>query len=102
MNSTTLDAAYWYALLISFVLPVIVGLVTTRVTHAGTKAVLLLALVAVESFIVELTAGGPGWDIGSALVLTLVSFVMAVAAHFGLWKPTGVTRRAQDAFAKAA
>lgn len=102
MNPIHLDAAYWYWLVISFVLPVLVGLVTTRVTHAGTKAVALLALAAVESFIVELSAGGPGWDAGSALVLTLVSFLMAVAAHFGLWKPTGVARRAQAAFVKAA
>ncbi|MBT2490658.1 hypothetical protein J7E96_19485 [Streptomyces sp. ISL-96] len=98
----TLDAAYWYGLLLSFVLPVLVGLVTTRVTHAGTKAVVLLALAAADSFIVELAAGGPGWDVGNALVLTLVSFVIAVASHFGLWKPTGVARRAQDAFVKAA
>ncbi|MFJ7586945.1 hypothetical protein ACIQZO_06035 [Streptomyces sp. NPDC097617] len=102
MNPTHLDAAYWYGLLISFVLPVLVGLVTTRVTHAATKAVVLLALAATESFIVELAASGPGWDARSALVLTVVSFVMAVAAHFGLWKPTGVAGRAQDAFVKAA
>lgn len=98
----TLAAAYWYGLLITFFLPVLVGLVTTRVTHAGAKAVVLLALSAVESFIVELAAPGPGWNAGDALVLTVVSFVMAVAVHFGLWKPAGVSRRAQDAFAKAA
>lgn len=102
MNGITLTADYWYGLLIAFVLPVLVGLVTTRVTSAGRKAVLLLALTAVESFLVELAASGPGWDVGDAAVLTLVNFVMAVAAHFGLWKPTGVSRRAQDAFVKAA
>lgn len=30
-----LDKAYWIGLLISVVLPVLVGLVTTRATHAG-------------------------------------------------------------------
>jgi hypothetical protein len=100
--NVSLDAAYWYGLLLTFVLPVLVGLVTTRVTGEGTKAVILLALTAVESFVVELAAPGPGWDAGDALVLTAVNFVIAVAAHFGLWKPTGVSRRAQDAFVKAA
>jgi hypothetical protein len=98
----TLDAAYWYGLAVTFFLPVVVGLVTTRVTHAGWKAVLLLALSAVQSFIVEAAASAPGWNVGDALVLTVVSFAMAVAAHFGLWKPTGVAQRAQDAFTKAA
>lgn len=98
----TLDAAYWYGLVITFILPLLVGLVTTRVTHPGTKAVVLLALAAADSFIVELAAGGPGWNAGNALVLTLVNFTLAVATHFGLWKPTGVARRAQDAFVKAA
>ncbi|MBT2453237.1 hypothetical protein [Streptomyces sp. ISL-86] len=102
MNPITLDAAYWYGLLTAFVLPVLVGLVTTRVTHPGTKAVVLLALSAVDSFIVELAADTPGWNASNAAVLTLVNFVVAVATHFGLWKPTGIARRAQDAFAKAA
>ncbi|MGA5497686.1 hypothetical protein ACPCSP_25315 [Streptomyces cinereoruber] len=102
MDTITLDAAYWYGLVIAFVLPVLVGLVTTRVTSPGTKAVLLLALSAVESFFVELAAAEPGWDASPALVLTFVSFVMGTAAHFGLWKPVGVAQRAQDAFVKAA
>ncbi|MFC9341504.1 hypothetical protein ACFT0G_35820 [Streptomyces sp. NPDC057020] len=98
----TLGSAYWYGLLLSFVLPVLVGLVTTRVTGPGTKAVILLALAAADSFVTELAAGAPGWHAGNALVLTAVNFVIAVASHFGLWKPTGVAHRAQSAFTKAA
>lgn len=96
-----LDRAYWLGLLISVVLPVLVGLVTTRVTHAGTKAVLLLALTAANGFLVELANPGPGWDAGTALVLTLVSFATATLAHFGLWKPTGVSGKAQDTLVTA-
>ena len=83
-------------LLISVVLPVLVGLVTTRVTHASTKAVLLLALTAANGFLVELANPGPGWDAGTAVVLAVVSFATAVLSHFGLWKPVGVSGRAQD------
>lgn len=90
-----LDRAYWLGLLISVGLPVLVGLVTTRVTHAGTKAVLLLALSTANGFFVELAAPGPGWNAGSALVLALVAFATGVLTHFGLWKPTGVSGKAQ-------
>lgn len=94
--TANLDTAYWLGLLISVVLPVLVGLVTTRVTHAGTKAVLLLALTAANGFLVELANPGPDYDMGTAVVLTLVSFGTAVLSHFGLWKPTGVSGKAQD------
>lgn len=99
--TVNLDQAYWLGLLVSVVLPVLVGLVTTRVTHAGVKAVLLLALTALNGFLVELQAGGEGYDLGTAVVLTLVSFGTAVLSHFGLWKPTGVAGAAQDSLVTA-
>ncbi|MEH0657767.1 hypothetical protein QA860_08470 [Streptomyces stelliscabiei] len=100
--NVNLDQAYWLGLLVSVILPVLVGLVTTRVTHAGVKAVLLLALSGVNGFLVEYAAGGPGYDVGTAAVLALVAFATGVLAHFGLWKPVGVAAKAQDSFVKAA
>ncbi|MEZ7005658.1 hypothetical protein [Streptomyces sp. AD55] len=91
-----LDTAYWLGLAISVVLPVLVGLVTTRITHAGRKAVLLLLLAALNGFLVELANAGDGYHVGSAVVLWAVSFGTGVLAHFGLWKPTGVSAKAQD------
>ncbi|MEV7793430.1 hypothetical protein AB0O68_15765 [Streptomyces sp. NPDC087512] len=96
MNAN-LDKAYWLGLLISVVLPVLVGLVTKRVTHAGVKAVLLLALSTLNGFLVELSNPGPDYDIGTAIVLSLVAFATGTLAHFGLWKPTGVSAKAQSA-----
>lgn len=92
-----LDAAYWLGLVISVVLPVLVGLVTTRVTSAGLKSVLLLALSTANGFLVELA--GPrdaGYSVQTAAVLSLVSFAVGVLAHFGLLKPTGISGKAQD------
>ncbi|MFD8075796.1 hypothetical protein ACFV3E_24465 [Streptomyces sp. NPDC059718] len=93
-----LDTAYALALIANFVLPVLVGLVTTRVVSAGTKAVLLLALSAVSGFVTELANSGPGYSVTTGIVLTVVAFIQGVAAHFGLWKPTGISGKAQDAF----
>jgi hypothetical protein len=95
--SVNLNSAYWLGLIISVVLPVLVGLVTTRITNAGVKAVLLLALSTANGFLVELA--GPhdaGYSWQTAAVLALVSFGTGVLAHFGLWKPTGVSGKAQD------
>jgi uncharacterized membrane protein YjjB (DUF3815 family) len=101
--NVNLDKAYWLGLLVSVVLPVLVGLVTTRVTNAGIKAVLLLALSTATGFVTEYA--GPhdaGYSVGTAAVLALVSFATGVLSHFGFWKPVGVSARAQDSFVKAA
>lgn len=98
----TLDGAYWLGLAISVVLPVLVGLVTTRVTHPGTKAVALLALSALNGFLIELSNADDGYNLGSAATLWAVSFATGVLAHFGLWKPTGVASKAQNLGAKPA
>lgn len=97
-----LDSAYWLGLLISVVLPVLVGLVTTRVTSAGVKSVLLLALSTATGFLVELA--GPhdaGYSVQTAAVLSLVSFAIGVLSHFGLLKPTGISGKAQDTLVTA-
>ena len=91
-----LDRAYWLALAVNVLLPVLVGLVTTRVTSAGTKAVLLLALSTASGFLTELAHPVDGWDAGTAAILALVAFGTGVLAHFGLWKPTGIAGAAQD------
>jgi hypothetical protein len=101
--NVNLDKAYWLGLLVSVVLPVLVGLVTTRVTNAGIKAVLLLALSTATGFVTEYA--GPhdaGYSVGTAAVLALVSFGTGVLSHFGFWKPVGVSAKAQDSFVKAA
>lgn len=91
----SLNETYWLGLLTSVVLPVLVGLVTTKVTSAGVKSVLLLALSAANGFLSELGSHPSDWHLGSAVILTLVSFGISVLTHFGLLKPTGVSAAAQ-------
>jgi hypothetical protein len=94
--SIHLDGAYWLGLAISVALPVLVGLVTTRVTSAGAKAVLLLLLTALNGFLVELSQASDGYSVGTAVVLWGVSFAIGVLSHFGLYKPVGLSGKAQD------
>jgi hypothetical protein len=101
MNES-LDKAYWIGLVVSIGLPVLVGLVTKHVTHPGVKAVLLLALSTLTGFLTEFANPGPGWDFSTAAILAFVSFAIGVLSHFGLWKPTGVSDRAQSALGGSA
>lgn len=96
----TLDPALIIQLLVSTVLPLLVGLVTTKFTNGGTKAVLLAALALVTSLLVELgnaLAAGVAYDLGAGLLLAIPTFLIAVGMHFGLWKPVGAAAAAQTA-----
>jgi hypothetical protein len=83
-------------LVISLVLPVVVALVTKANAPSSTKAYVLLALAAVNSFAIEAYDAynaGAGDDFGwkAAIIGTVVSFLVAAATHAGLLKPAGVT-----------
>lgn len=85
--------------LVSTILPLLVGLVTTRVTHGGVKATILAALAAVTGLLTELGVAvnaGVSYDLGNGIVLAIISFLTAVGLHMGLWKPTTVTAKVQD------
>ncbi|MFJ2297395.1 hypothetical protein [Oerskovia paurometabola] len=95
----TLAPAIVVQLLVAFLLPVLVGLVTTRVTSSGRRAWLLAGLTLATSLLVELgraLTAGTGYDVGVALLAALPAFVVSVATHYGLWKPAGVTDAVLD------
>ncbi|MEU0078585.1 hypothetical protein ABZY58_11865 [Micromonospora tulbaghiae] len=91
------------SLAITIILPILVGLVTRQSTSAGAKATLLLALSAVNSVLsawlqAENTAATFDWI--PVVYSTLINFGIAVAVHFGFFKPTGVSQAAQSAVVK--
>lgn len=95
----TLDPLTVVQFVIAFILPVLVGLVTTRVSGSAMKAWLLAGLSLVTSLLVELAralTSGETYDLGLALFAALPAFVVSVSSHYGLWKATGVTDRVQS------
>lgn len=103
MIELNFDPAQVIGLLSGVVLPLLVGLVTTRVTHSGIKAVILAALAFATNLLTELGAvitAGTTYDLGAALIAGLGTFLIAVGLHAGFWKPTGVSAAAQEVGAK--
>lgn len=98
MIEFNVDIAQVSGLLTGVILPVLVGLVTTRVTKSSTRAILLAGLSFVTNLLTEFVASlnaGEAYDLGAALVAGLGTFIVAVALQFGLWKPTGVSASVQ-------
>lgn len=96
--SFTLDPYLIVALLVSTVLPLLVGLVTTRVTHSGAKALLLAGLALATSLLTEIGVAinsNEPYDLGQGLLLAIPTFLIAVGMHYGLWKPTTTTAKVQ-------
>lgn len=83
---------------IAIFLPLIVGLVTTRVTSSGLKAVLLVALSAITAFLTSWLAAAQQnetFDLGSAILAFLATFLVGVGVQFGFWRPVGATDTVQ-------
>lgn len=81
-------------LLVSFVLPALVALVTKRMASSGLKAVTLFGLSALLGFLSELLDAlvtALPFELGAAVFFWLASFVLAVASHYGLLKPLKMT-----------
>jgi hypothetical protein len=101
-----IDIPFWqlFQLLASTVFPLLVGLVTTRVTDGGRKAIYLAALAAVTSIAAELADAlqtGTQYNLGTALLYGIGSFLIAVGLHYGLWRPTGAAVAAQSVLVTA-
>jgi hypothetical protein len=99
MFTFTLDPAMTIQLLVAVILPILVGLVTTRVTASSTKSWLLAGLTLVTSLLTQLgnaVAHHVTFDLGLALLTVIPAFAISVATYYGLWKPTGISNAAQE------
>ncbi|ASZ74336.1 holin [Arthrobacter phage KingBob] len=80
--------------LVSTVLPLVVGLITTRMTASNKKSILLLALSVVSAALTELLSWWLGghekpFDVFEWLLMALLSFVVGVGLHLGFYKTPG-------------
>jgi hypothetical protein len=91
-----------FSLILGVILPLIVALVTTRVTSPSTKAWLLAGLSAVTGFLTEYahSIGSGSFDWMAALIAWLGTFLVAVGTYYGLWQHTAVQSKLQDVGSK--
>ena len=89
-----LDSISVVALLVSVVIPLIVGVVTKAEGTSDTVKSLTLTGLSILSGVgqeyVDTLNNGGSFDVANAAGAAVVSFVIAVAAYYGLLKPTGV------------
>jgi hypothetical protein len=91
---TTISAAQWLNLGVNVLLPIIVAIVTRANAAGGVKAVTLLVLSALSGFLIawlDALNHGLVFDFSQAGFTAVTGFIVAVAAHFSVWKPAGVT-----------
>lgn len=85
-------------LIIPVVLPLLVGLVTTKETNGNRKAIMLASLAMVTSLLTQALSAwqaGTPYDLWVGLLGVVPTFVIAVATHYGLWNPTGMSNTVQ-------
>lgn len=85
--------------LISSVMPLLVGLVTKTVTNPGRRALLLALLTTITGLLTELAAAVTQevpYNLGIGLLTAFSGFLAAVAMHYGLFKPTGLAEKLQE------
>lgn len=94
----SLPPALIIGLIVTVVLPLIVGLITNANISASWKSVILALLAAATGLGTELLAAvqsGSQYDLGNGVILALTSFLIAVGLHFGIYKPTGAASALQ-------
>lgn len=104
MIEFALDAITVTQFVVSALLPLLVGLVTTKVTHSGTKAALLATLTLIGSLGAEAVRAwqdGQVYDLSNGLFLALPAFVLAIGMHYGLYVPTGAAETVKTSGVKA-
>lgn len=94
----TFDPALVIQLVVSSILPLLVGLVTKLDAKSWQRAVLLAVLTLVSTLGTELLRSvqdGVTYDLGRGLILALPAFITSVGMYFGLWKATGLPEKLQ-------
>lgn len=80
------------SLYIAPLLPVVVGLITKSTAPSGAKGVLLVILAGIDALVAPAVHNGTSISLDTKFLGGfVVVLVVAIAAHFGILKPAGVT-----------
>lgn len=82
---------FWLTFVVAAALPALVALVTNKLSSSRYKGILLALLSALAGWATSLQATGGQFEVKAAVASIFVTFVTAVAMHYGLLKPVGIT-----------
>ena len=87
------------SMILTVVLPLAVAVITTRMTSAKVKTILLLVVVAIKTLVEALISNGAdyinfGWI--PFLMNLILNLAIAAVIHLGVWKPTGLASKIQE------
>jgi hypothetical protein len=77
---------------VATLLPLLVAIVSTKLTDGKTKGILLAVLALATSIlsgILDALVSGGTYDVGKQLVVLLGVFAWSVASYFGVWRAKG-------------
>lgn len=81
----------WLTFLVATLIPILVGLVKARYSSTKVGSYLLLGLSVISGFLTSLYATGGVFELKTAAVSVVISFVTAYGAHKGFLSNVGVT-----------
>lgn len=87
------------AALLGVVFPLLVALVTKRVTSGAVKGLLLTAISVVAGGLAEVSdalVNGTSFDPVAWLIVTLAALVAGQTTYSAIWKPTGAAQTLQE------
>lgn len=83
------------SIVVGTIIPILVGIITTKLESSKTKGLLLLTLSAVSGLATTAIAGN-GIFTKESVIAAAVAYVTGVASYYGVYKPTGVSDYAQE------
>ncbi len=87
------------AMYVGLAIPFLVALVSKKVASSGLKGVLNLLLSSIAGSAVYLASDVDTYDVRGFITASLNTFVVSVAAYYGVYKPTGATASVNSATA---
>lgn len=93
MEQITIDTAQTIAIMVSFIIPLAVGLLSKLRAPSWLKSSLNLGLTGLTSMLAE--ANTDEFQLSAFMVLFALTWANSVASYYGFLKPSGISKQVQ-------
>lgn len=86
--------------LLAVVIPLVVGIITTKASAGWFRSLALIVLTALATMITTAVQADGIAVLGKADIIEAINnVVVSIAIYYGVWKPTGISAKVNDATA---